>query len=49
MAKVVWSPTALADLETLMEYIANESPLTAVRFGEKIIERVEQLPCTSLP
>jgi addiction module RelE/StbE family toxin len=43
MAKVIWSPTALADLEALMEYIAKDSPLTAVRFGDRLIERVDQL------
>ena len=43
MAKVIWSPTGLADLEALLEYLSTGSPLTAVRFADKLINRVDQL------
>jgi toxin ParE1/3/4 len=43
MAQVIWSPDALADLESLLNYIAEDAPLTAERFAAKVVQRVDQL------
>ncbi len=43
MARVIWAPRALSDLEALLEYIARDAPASARRFGEKILARVELL------
>jgi toxin ParE1/3/4 len=43
MAKVVWTPKALADLEELLDYISKDAPAAARRFGQKLIDRVESL------
>ena len=38
--KIVFSPQALADLETVVRYIARENPAAAVRVGNSLIDRV---------
>lgn len=43
MARVIWAPKALADLEALLDYIGRDAPASAGRFGEKILARVESL------
>ena len=43
MARVIWAPKALADLEALLDYIGRDAPASASRFGEKILARVDSL------
>ena len=43
MADVIWAPKALDDLEDLIEFISRDAPMTARRFAQKIIARVEML------
>ena len=43
MAQVIWTPKALDDLESLLDYIAKDAPATARRFAQKLIARVELL------
>ena len=43
MARVIWAPNALADLESLLEYIARDAPQAARRFAEQLVDRVEVL------
>jgi toxin ParE1/3/4 len=43
MAEIIWTPQSLDDLQRLLEYIAFDSPVTACRFAERIVGRVEQL------
>ena len=41
--KIVWTEPAIADLESIHEYIARDSEYYANRFIEKIIKSVEKL------
>lgn len=41
--KIIWTPQSLDDLQRLLEYIAADSPVTARRFAQRIVDRVEQL------
>jgi len=43
MAKIVWTPKALDDLESLLDYISKDAPAAAHRFATKMIARVESL------
>lgn len=43
MARIVWTERALDDLEKLLEYIARDAPVTARRFAQKMISRLELL------
>ncbi len=43
MARIIWTPQALDDLESLLDYISKESPVAAKRFAQKIIQRVDLL------
>jgi toxin ParE1/3/4 len=43
MAKVIWSPVAVADLEAIADYIAKDSPDRASLFCDRIIEVAERL------
>jgi toxin ParE1/3/4 len=43
MAQVIWTPKALDDFESLLAYIANDAPVAARRFAQKLIQRVELL------
>ena len=38
--KIIFSPQAIADLETAVRFIAKENPEAAVRFGNELIDRV---------
>jgi addiction module RelE/StbE family toxin len=41
--KIKWSPTAVADLETIREYIAKDSPSAARKVANRIKESVNRL------
>jgi len=43
MARIIWTEKALTDFENLLEYIAKDAPLTAHRFAQQMISRVELL------
>lgn len=43
MVKVVWSDSAVADLECIVEYIAQDSEHYAADFAEKALKAVEKL------
>lgn len=44
MAKLVWSPRALEDLEAIREYIGRDSDRYARLFVERAIQFVESIP-----
>jgi addiction module RelE/StbE family toxin len=44
MAKLIWSPRAIADLEAICEYIAQDSEQYAKLFGQRLIDSVEAIP-----
>jgi addiction module RelE/StbE family toxin len=48
MAKIVWSPTAIRDFESILAYIGADSPVAAKRFGEKLLARTRQLKTAPL-
>jgi len=43
MARIVWAPKALDDLESLIAYIARDAPVAARRFAQRVVRRVELL------
>ena len=43
MAKVIWAPSALYDIETITEYIAWDSQDQAAFFVTRLIEAVDRL------
>ena len=43
MAKIIWTQRSLNDLKSIYEFIALDSKIYAIRFINKIINRVEQL------
>lgn len=43
MARLIWTARALDDLERLIEYIEKDAPMTACRFAQRVIDRVELL------
>jgi toxin ParE1/3/4 len=43
LARVIWSPQALADLEVIGDYFAREAPAYAQSFVDGAFETVEQL------
>lgn len=43
MAEVIWSDTALTDLDAIADYIAIENPVAAGAFVQRALDRVEQL------
>ena len=48
MAQIIWSPSALRGLEGVLAYIAKHSPVTAKRFGAKVLARTRQLRTSPL-
>ena len=44
MAKLIWSPAALHDLEEICEYIARDSEHYARLFAERVVALVETIP-----
>ena len=53
MARLIWTEPALADLETIAEYIALDKPVAAQRYVQKVfaaVERLQRFPLSgSLP
>lgn len=50
--KIVFSPQAIADLESAVRFIAKDNPEAAVRVGNALIERVsilENFPLVGSP
>lgn len=43
MARVIWAPSALRDIESIAEYIGRDSVDQAVLFVERIIELTDSL------
>jgi plasmid stabilization system protein ParE len=41
--KIRWSPTAVADIETIRDYIAKDSPSAARKIANRIKESVNRL------
>lgn len=44
MARVIWSPRAIADLDAICEYVERDSPHYARLVGQRILEAVERIP-----
>lgn len=44
MARVIWSPRAVADLDAICEFIARDSDYYARLVGQRILEAVERIP-----
>lgn len=44
MAKLIWSPRALQDLDATCEYIARDSERYAYLFAERIVALIEKIP-----
>ena len=38
MGKVIWSPTALADVDSIAEYVARDSPARAALLATQLVE-----------
>ena len=43
MAKLIWSPTALADLEEICSYISKDSEYYARTFAQKVVALAEMI------
>ena len=43
MAEVIWSPSALRDVEDIAEFISRDSPEQAALFVERLIEKTDPL------
>ena len=46
---VIWRPIAEADLDNIIDYIAQDSPANAKKFGKELRDKTKQLaefPCT---
>ncbi len=43
MAEIIWTPKALDDLESLLDYISKDAPAAARRFAQKLVSRVDLL------
>ena len=43
MGRIIWSPSALKDIESIAEYIGRDSVDQATLFVERIIELTDQL------
>lgn len=48
MAKVIWAPSALADIDSIAEYIARDSSHRAFLFVERLFESTDRLQEYSL-
>ncbi len=48
MARIIWSPQSLDDIDAIREFIAADAPRTAKSFIRKIFARVERLQCFPL-
>jgi toxin ParE1/3/4 len=43
MAQVIWAPSALDDIDSIAEYIAQDSPETASLFINRLMEATDRL------
>jgi addiction module RelE/StbE family toxin len=43
MVEIIWTPFALEDLQSIYDYIAQDSPTYAIRFIDKLVDRVDIL------
>lgn len=43
MARLIWTEPALADLDTIAEYVALDNPLAASRFVQKVFDKIARL------
>jgi len=43
MVEIIWTPYALEDLQDIYDYIAKDSPAYAIRFTDKLVDRVDIL------
>jgi addiction module RelE/StbE family toxin len=43
MAEIIWTPFALEDLQSIYDYIAQDSPTYASRYVDKLAERFDIL------
>ena len=43
MAELIWSPSALRDVEDIAEFISRDSPEQAALFVERLIEKTDSL------
>ena len=43
MAKVIWSPRALADIDSIRDYIGQSSPLAAQRMAIRLLQAGDSL------
>lgn len=43
MVEIIWTPFALEDLQSIHDYIAKDSPTYAIRFTDKLVDRVDVL------
>jgi len=48
MAKLVWSPQAIADLDAICSYIERDSHEYARLFGERLLALAESIPALPL-
>lgn len=44
MAKLIWSPRAITDLEEICKYIARDSEHYARLFAQRVVAMVEKIP-----
>ncbi|MDB5007949.1 MAG: plasmid stabilization system [Mucilaginibacter sp.] len=43
MVEIIWTPFALEDLQSIYDYIALDSPTYAIKFIDKLVDRVDIL------
>ena len=43
MVEIIWTPFALEDLQSVYDYIVLDSPSYAIRFIDKLVDRVDIL------
>ncbi len=43
MARIVWTESALQDLDEIADYISIDNPVAASQFVQRVFERIEQL------
>lgn len=43
MAEIIWTPLALEDLQSIHDYIAQDSQYYATRFTNKLVDKVDVL------
>lgn len=43
MVKIVWTDDAIQDLEEIFNYISKDSPISAKRLIERLLQKVEML------